>query len=67
MACYLIINPGASYQNSVSSTEIDLQDVNGDGYADSLQTLDDNKLTVGLNKQADTNLLSTVTTRSAAR
>ena len=60
MACYLIINPGASYQNSVSSTEIDLQDVNGDGYADSLQTLDDNKLTVGENKQADTNLLATV-------
>jgi len=60
VACYLIINPGASYQNSVSSTEIDLQDVNGDGYADSLQTLDDNKLTVGLNKQADTNLLATV-------
>ena len=60
VACYLIINPGASYQNSVSSTEIDLQDVNGDGYADSLQTLDDNSLKVRENKQADTNLLSTV-------
>ena len=60
VACYLIINPGASYQNSVSTTEVDLQDVNGDGYADSLQTLDDNKLTVGVNKQADTNLLATV-------
>ena len=60
VACYLIINPGASYQNSISSTEIDLQDVNGDGYADSLQTLNDNKLTVGINKQADTNLLATV-------
>ena len=24
VACYLIINPGASFQNSVSSTEIDL-------------------------------------------
>lgn len=60
VACYLIINPGASYQNSVSSTEIDLQDVNGDGYADSLQTLDDNSLKVRENKQADTNLLATV-------
>jgi len=60
VACYLIINPGASYQNSVSTTEVDLQDVNGDGYADSLQTLDDNKLTVGINKQADTNLLASV-------
>ena len=60
VACYLIINPGASYQNSISSTEIDLQDVNGDGYADSLQTLDDNRLTVRQNKQADTNLLATV-------
>ena len=60
VACYIIINPGASYQNSVSSTEIDLQDVNGDGYADSLQTLDDNVLTVRENKQADTNLLASV-------
>ena len=60
VACYLIINPGASYQNSVSTTEIDLQDVNGDGYADSLLTLDDSKLTVGINKQADTNLLAAV-------
>ena len=58
--CYIIISPGASYQNSVSSTEIDLQDVNGDGYADSLQTLDDNALTVRENKQADTNLLASV-------
>ena len=60
VACYLIINPGASFQNSISSTEVDLQDVNGDGYADSLQTLNDNKLTVGINKQADTNLLASV-------
>jgi YD repeat-containing protein len=60
VACYLIINPGASYQNSVSTTEIDLQDVNGDGYADSVQTLDDMILTVSLNKQADTNLLKSV-------
>ncbi|CAA9362455.1 MAG: hypothetical protein AVDCRST_MAG93-7739, partial [uncultured Chloroflexia bacterium] len=58
--CYIIINPGASYQNSVSSTEIDLQDVNGDGYADSVQTLDDNSLNVRENKQRDTNLLASV-------
>jgi len=60
VACYLIINPGASYQNSISTTEIDLQDVNGDGYADSLQTTNDNLLTVRANLQADTNLLATV-------
>ena len=58
--CYIIVNPGASYQNSVSSTEIALQDVNGDGSADSLQTLDDNSLMVRENKQADTNLLASV-------
>lgn len=60
VACYLIVNPGASYQNSVSSSEVDLQDVNGDGYADSVKSTDDNSLTVRENKQADTNLLSTV-------
>jgi len=61
VACYIIINPGASYQNSVSSSEVGLQDVNGDGFADSVQTLDDNSLVVRQNRQADTNLLSTVT------
>ena len=61
VACYLVINPGFSYQNSVSTTRIDMQDVNGDGFADSVSTGNDDKLTVRLNLQGTTNLLTTVT------
>ncbi|WP_153395385.1 SpvB/TcaC N-terminal domain-containing protein [Ornithinicoccus halotolerans] len=59
-ACYLVINPGASYQNSVSSTEVDLQDVNGDGYADSVSTTEDSSLQVRLNTHGKTHLLASV-------
>lgn len=61
VACYLVINPGFSYQNSVSTTRIDMQDVNGDGFADSVSTGNDDTLTVRLNLQGTTNLLTTVT------
>ena len=60
VACYLVINPGASFQQSVSSTQVDLADVNGDGYADSLSTTDDDELYVRLNNAGKTNLLETV-------
>ncbi|AXH95673.1 SpvB/TcaC N-terminal domain-containing protein [Ornithinimicrobium avium] len=58
--CYIVINPGASYQNSLSSSEVTLADVNGDGYADSLATTDDAALQVMLNTHGRTNLLHTV-------
>ena len=61
VACYLIINPGASFQNSVSSTQVDLEDVNGDGYPDSVSTTDDDELFVRLNNAGRTNLLESVT------
>lgn len=60
VACYLVINPGASYQNSLSSTEVALEDVNGDGYADSVATTKDEELKVSLNLHGRTNLLQQV-------
>lgn len=60
VACYLVINPGASFQNTISTTQVELQDVNGDGYADSVSTTDDNSLMVRLNKHGATNLLKQV-------
>jgi RHS repeat-associated protein len=60
VACYLVINPGFSYQYSISTTRIDLQDVNGDGFADSVSTANDDTLTVRLNEQEETNLLESV-------
>lgn len=63
-ACYLIVNPGAHYENSLSITDVDLQDVNGDGYADSVNRVADagnkEKLQVRLNRQGRTGLLKTV-------
>jgi RHS repeat-associated protein len=61
VACYLVINPGLSFQNTVSSTQVDLEDVDGDGAADSLETTDDHELEVRLNKVGRTNLLERVT------
>ncbi|WP_154402237.1 SpvB/TcaC N-terminal domain-containing protein [Ornithinimicrobium cavernae] len=60
VACYLVINPGASYQNSLSSTEVALEDVNGDGFADSVATTADEELKVSLNNHGRTNLLQEV-------
>ncbi|SOC52015.1 SpvB/TcaC N-terminal domain-containing protein [Ornithinimicrobium cerasi] len=60
VACYLVINPGASYQYSVSTTEVSIEDVNGDGFADSLLTSDDDTLQVRLNTHGRTNLLTSV-------
>ena len=67
VACYLIINPGGHFTNSLSASDIDLQDVNGDGAADSVSRLpaeDGNheKLDVRLNTKGRTGLLEKVTT-----
>jgi hypothetical protein len=64
VACYLIINPGASYQKA-SARPIDLQDVNGDGYADRC-TLDDTSLQ-WLNSRPTPTCLPPSPTRSAGR
>ena len=64
VACYLILNPGGHYENSMSSTDVDLTDVNGDGYADTVSrsTTDASQMKVALNTQGRTNLLQKVTT-----
>jgi hypothetical protein len=60
VACYLIVGAGGGYNNSRSASTADLTDVNGDGFADSLLSLNDNVLSASLNQQARTNLLHTV-------
>ena len=63
VACYLILNPGGHYENSMTSTDVDLTDVNGDGYADSVsRAKGSSDIKVALNTQGRTNLLKTVTT-----
>ncbi|GAA1060582.1 SpvB/TcaC N-terminal domain-containing protein [Agromyces bracchium] len=58
--CFLVINPGASYQNSLSASEVTLEDIDGDGFPDSLRSTDDDEVTVRLNRHGETNLLAAV-------
>lgn len=61
--CYLIVNPGAHIEGSASISDVDLQDVNGDGYADSVGRnpgAGDSELDVRLNTHGRTGLLKTV-------
>ncbi|SIN86106.1 toxin TcdB middle/N-terminal domain-containing protein [Agromyces cerinus] len=60
VACYLVVNPGASYQNSVSFSEVTLEDIDGDGFVDSLASTDDHEVQVQRNTTGRTNLLSAV-------
>lgn len=58
--CYIIINPGASYERSLSSSQVQLTDVDGDGYPDSVRSTDDGEMTVRANNRGRTNLLQSV-------
>ena len=71
VACYLIVNPGGHFENSLSTTDIDLQDVNGDGALDSVsrEALEESdtggnheQVKVRLNTLGKTGLLKGVTT-----
>ncbi|HSK26622.1 MAG TPA: SpvB/TcaC N-terminal domain-containing protein [Jiangellales bacterium] len=60
--CYIIVNPGAHYERSLSSTQVQLTDVDGDGYPDSVRSTDDGTMEVRSNKRGRTNLLASVDT-----
>ncbi|MEA2355665.1 MAG: hypothetical protein QOD61_1794, partial [Solirubrobacteraceae bacterium] len=59
--CYIIVNPGVDVDQSFSSSQIQLADINGDGYPDSLSSTSDNTVGVRLNQVGRTNLLRSVT------
>ncbi len=59
-ACYIIVNPGVHVDHSISTSQIQLMDVNGDGYPDSLLSDADDKLGVRENRRGRTNMLKTV-------
>ena len=58
--CYIIVNPGVHYERSLSSSQVQLTDVNGDGYPDSVRSTTDGEMSVRLNQRGRTNLLKTV-------
>ena len=58
--CYIIINPGAHYEHSISTTNLQMVDVDGDGLPDSVASEKDNEMTVRRNSWGRTNLLHSV-------
>ncbi len=60
VACYIIVNPGASFEHTISNDQIQLMDVDGDGYPDSVKSNDDDRLLVRSNNRGRTNLLASV-------
>ncbi|MCX4755205.1 SpvB/TcaC N-terminal domain-containing protein [Kitasatospora purpeofusca] len=69
--CFLnfcvIINPGADASTGIGRTRQMLADIDGDGYADQLESTGDDQLTAHLNTTGRTNLLRTVTRPMGAR
>ncbi|HEY0603173.1 MAG TPA: SpvB/TcaC N-terminal domain-containing protein, partial [Herpetosiphonaceae bacterium] len=59
-ACYLIINPGADYNQTMARQETMFRDVNGDGYTDHLFSTNDGLLKVARNRTDRTNLLKSI-------
>ena len=58
--CYVIINPGGDYNRGMNRQEIQVSDINGDGYPDHLYSTDSDEVQVALNKHGRTNLLQGV-------
>jgi RHS repeat-associated protein len=58
--CYIIVNPGRHAERSVSSNQVQVVDVNGDGYPDSVRSDEDDEISVRLNRRGRTNLLRAV-------
>ncbi len=58
--CFIIINPGAHVETSVTAARIALADIDGDGYDDTLSSDDDGSINVRLNKTGRTNMLRAV-------
>lgn len=56
----VIINPGADASTGVGRTQQMVTDINGDGYADQLESTGDDRLTARLNTTGRTNLLRSV-------
>ncbi|WP_205696105.1 SpvB/TcaC N-terminal domain-containing protein [Conexibacter sp. SYSU D00693] len=59
--CYIIVNPGVHVNREVSNANVQVTDVNGDGYPDSVRSDSDSELEVRLNRRGRTNLLKSVT------
>jgi RHS repeat-associated protein len=60
IGCYIIINPGFDYSRTNSSQQLQLRDINGDGFPDDLSSTANSTVGVAQNNTGDTNLLKSV-------
>jgi RHS repeat-associated protein len=60
VAVCIVINPGGDISTGASRTEQSLRDINGDGFADHLESKQDGELVVAQNRTGRTNLLKSV-------
>ncbi|MGA7672007.1 MAG: SpvB/TcaC N-terminal domain-containing protein [Nitrolancea sp.] len=58
--CYIIINPGFDYSRTNSSQQLQLRDINGDGFPDDLSSSSNDSISVAQNNTGNTNLLESV-------
>ncbi|RIK42745.1 MAG: hypothetical protein DCC55_07780 [Chloroflexi bacterium] len=59
-ACYVIVNPGADASQNMARQEVNLRDVDGDGFVDHVASSVDNVMEVARNRTGRTNLLKSV-------
>ncbi len=58
--CYIIINPGFDYSRTNSSQQLQLRDINGDGFPDDLSSSSNDSVSVAQNNTGNTNMLKSV-------
>ena len=61
VACYIIINPGVHGGYDRMTAQVQMIDMNGDGYLDAVRSTDSEHVEVRLNQRGRTNMLQAVT------
>ncbi|RIK37697.1 MAG: hypothetical protein DCC55_23470, partial [Chloroflexi bacterium] len=61
VACYIVINPGFHGGYDRMTSQVQMVDINGDGYLDAVRSTDSEHIEVRLNRRGRTNMLRSVT------
>lgn len=61
VACYIVVNPGVHGGYDRMTSQVQMVDINGDGWLDAVRSTDYEHLEVRLNRRGKTNMLQSVT------
>jgi RHS repeat-associated protein len=61
VGCYVIINPGFHGGYDRTTSQVQMEDMNGDGYLDAVRSTDSEHVEVRLNRRGRTNMLKSLT------